>query len=34
MEKRDVATTDIPDAFMQTDKDKEEVHLLLHGKMA
>ena len=32
MEKRDVATVDIPGAFMQADMD-EEVHMKLEGKM-
>jgi len=34
MEKRDVATIDLPGAFMQADMDEEVVHLCLHGKMA
>ena len=34
MENRDVATVDIPGAFMQADMDEEVVHLKLHGKMA
>ena len=34
MEMRDIATIDIPGAFMQADMDEEVVHLRLHGKMA
>jgi len=34
MEMRDIATIDIPGAFMQADMDEEVVHLCLHGKMA
>jgi hypothetical protein len=34
MENKDVATVDIPGAFMQADMDEEVVHLKLHGKMA
>jgi len=34
MEMRDIATIDIPGAFMQADMEDEVVHLCLHGKMA
>jgi hypothetical protein len=33
MERRDIATVDIPGAFMQADMD-ETVHVKLEGKMA
>ena len=33
-QKRDVATVDIPGAFMQTDMDNEVVHIRLTGEMA
>ena len=35
-EKRDVATADIPGAFLQTKwpKDKKDVHVMLDGEMA
>ena len=34
-EKRDVATVDIPSAFLQTKmpKDKDDVHIILDGRM-
>ena len=34
MEMSNVATLDIPGAFMQADMDEEVVHLRLHSKMA
>jgi hypothetical protein len=34
MERRDVATVDIPGAFMQADMEQDTVHMKLEGKMA
>ena len=33
MEGRDVATLDIPGAFLQTDYDKGDIHIKLEGAM-
>ena len=33
MEDQEVATTDIPGAFLQTDYDKEDIHIKLEGVM-
>ena len=33
MEGREVATTDIPGAFLQTDYDKGDIHIKLEGAM-
>ena len=33
MEGREVATTDIPVAFLQTDYDKGDIHIKLEGEM-
>ena len=33
MEERDVATVDIPGAFMQADMEDDHVHMKLEGKM-
>ena len=34
MERRDVATVDIPGAFVQTDMKGDDVHMKMEGKMA
>ena len=34
MESREVATADIPGAFLQTDYDKGDIHIKLEGAMA
>ena len=34
MEKRDVATVDVPGAFMQADMEGPEVHMKVEGNMA
>ena len=34
MEGREVATADIPGAFLQTDYDKGDIHIKLEGAMA
>ena len=33
MESREVATADIPGAFLQTDYDKGDIHIKLEGAM-
>ena len=33
MEGREVATTDIPGAFLETDYDKGDIHIKLEGAM-